>query len=244
MRFVLVHGGFHGAWCWERLIPELQMRGHAAVAVELPGHGTRVDEASSLAAYRDAVVELIEPGDVLVAHSMGGFVTSVAADAAIDRVRHIVYLAAGLPIEGQPMTAAGAGHLSTRKSVVEPEPDGRRMRFRCDQDAIDFFFHDCSPKLAHWACSKLTPQPLAPMLEPISIPRFWQAQLSRSLILCRQDRAASVDAAGLARSSARFGVEPFWIDTAHSPFLSQPAACTELILESIGRPPIGPLRPQ
>ena len=243
MRFVLVHGGFHGAWCWERLIPELEARGHQAVAVELPGHGTRAGEAASLAGYRDAVVELIEPGDVLVPHSMGGFVATVAADAAIDRVRHIVYLAAGLPLEGQPMTSAGAGHLSRRASTVELTADGRAMTFRSDQDAIDFFYHDCSPELARWACSKLTPQPMAPMMEPISIPRFWEAQLPRSLILCREDRAGGVDAAGLARATARFGVEPFWMDGSHSPFFSQPAACAELIVEATTRAPIGPLLP-
>lgn len=103
MRFVLVHGGFHGAWCWERLIPELQRRGHTTLAVDLPGHGKRADEEATLAGYRDAVVEVIEPGDVLVGHSMGGFVTSLAADATVDLVSHVVYLAAALPVEGQPM---------------------------------------------------------------------------------------------------------------------------------------------
>lgn len=242
MRFVLVHGGFHGAWCWERLLPELEARGHRAVAVELPGHGTRVDEEASLAGYRDAVVELIEPGDVLVPHSMGGFVATLAADAAIDRVRHIVYLAAGLPLEGEPMTSAGAGDPSTHAVVVGRTEDGRAMKFRSDEDATAFFYHDCPPGLAKWACSKLTPQPLAPMTETISVPRFWDAQPPRSLILCRQDRAGG-DAAKVARTITRFGVEPFWMDTSHSPFLSQPVACAELIVEAVARPPIGPLSP-
>jgi pimeloyl-ACP methyl ester carboxylesterase len=241
MRFVLVHGGFHGAWCWVKLVSELERLGHTAVAVDMPGHGNRAEESASLAGYRDAILEAIEPGDVLVAHSMGGFPTSVAADAAIDRVRHVVYLAAGLPIEGQPMSAAGAGRLSARESIAEPIDEGRRMRIRSDEAAIEFFYHDCSPELARWACSKLTPQPVAPVLEPISIPRFWKAQLSRSLILCRQDRAAGGPDA-VAASVARLGVDPLWIDTSHSPFLSQPAACADLILKAIERPPIGPLR--
>ena len=42
MRFVLVHGGFHGAWCWSRTIPELQALGHDAIAIDVPGHGARV----------------------------------------------------------------------------------------------------------------------------------------------------------------------------------------------------------
>ncbi len=84
MRFVLVHGGFHGAWCWDRLVPELARRGHSTVTVDLPGHGARVDEEATLLGYRDAVVEVLEPGDTLVGHSMGGFDVSLAADAAVD----------------------------------------------------------------------------------------------------------------------------------------------------------------
>jgi alpha-beta hydrolase superfamily lysophospholipase len=48
MRFVLIHGGFHGAWCWERTIPELERLGHEAIAIDLPGHGERRDERSPL----------------------------------------------------------------------------------------------------------------------------------------------------------------------------------------------------
>ncbi|WP_200835348.1 alpha/beta hydrolase [Frankia sp. Ea1.12] len=51
----------------------LEKRGHTALAIDLPGHGKRVDEDATLARYRDAVVEVSEPGDVLVGHSMGGF---------------------------------------------------------------------------------------------------------------------------------------------------------------------------
>jgi pimeloyl-ACP methyl ester carboxylesterase len=243
MRFVLVHGGFHGAWCWDLLIPELEKLGHQAVAMDLPGHGKRVSEDATLAGYRDAVVEVIEPGDVLVGHSMGGFVTTVAVDAAIDRVSHVVYLAAGLPIEGQPMAAAGAGDLGGRSEIIEVVDNGKRMQFRTDEAATAFFYHDCPPGLAKWACNMLTPQPLAPMMEPISIPRFWSAELPRSLILCRQDSASRAGDAGNQLMAERLGAEPLWLDGSHSPFLSQPTVCAETIIEAVCRPANGRLRP-
>lgn len=242
MRFVLVHGGFHGAWCWERLIPELDKLGHTAVTVDLPGHGKRVDEDASLAGYRDAVVDVIEAGDVLVGHSMGGFVTSMAADAAADRVHHVVYLAAGLPVEGQPMMASGAGGLLDASGMMERTEDGRRVKFRTAEAAIGFFFNDCTPEVAQWACGMLTPQPLSVFAEPISVPRFWEAELPRSLILGRRDHAVGNQAA-VPQMIARLGVDPIWMDTSHSPFLSQPALCAELIVEATKRPPTGPLRP-
>ena len=81
-RFVLVHGAFHGAWCWGRTIPELEGRGHESVAIDLPGHGTRKNERSTLTDRRDAITEVLRPGDVLVGHSGGGYDVTLAADAA------------------------------------------------------------------------------------------------------------------------------------------------------------------
>lgn len=243
MRFVLVHGGFHGAWCWEKLIPELTRRGHYAVALDCPGHGARAHEAATLAGYRDAVVAAIQPGDVVVGHSMGGYITTLAVDAAIERVSHVVYLAAALPLEGLPMTAAGARRIFQSDSMAEPVDQGRRLRIRSKSDAMAHFYHDCSPDLVDWAWDRLTPQPVGPLTEPVSVPRFWAASPPRSLILCRHDRAIYTGEDARAKIARRLGVEPFWLDTAHSPFLCQPAACAETLLESLMRPGRGPIRP-
>lgn len=141
------------------------------------------------------------------------------------------------------MRASGAGSLLDTSAVIELTDDGRRIKYRSAEAATDFFFHDCSPQVAQWAYSMLTPQPLSVFTEPISIPRFWEAELPRSLILCRQDHASGPETA-VQKTIARLGVDPFWIDTSHSPFLSQPARCAELILEATNRLPIGPLRPR
>jgi pimeloyl-ACP methyl ester carboxylesterase len=242
VRFVLVHGGFHGAWCWELLVGELGRRGHGTVAVDLPGSGTRVEEEATLGGYRDAVVEVIEPGDVLVGHSLGGFAMTVAADAAVDRVAHVIYLAAGLPFEGQAMMSPELrSQIFYDNPDMEALDDGRYM-LRSAERASAFFYHDCAPELAQWAWSRLTPQSMVPCTESISIPRFWEADLPRSYIRCAQDRA-SPQASGDS-TLARLGVEPLFIDTSHSPFLSQPALCADLIVEATTRKPIGPLRPR
>src|SRR5438093_8489290 len=112
MRFVLIHGGFHGAWCWSRTIPELERLGHKAIAIDLPGHGERRDERSTLADRRDAIVAVLQPGDILVGHSGGGYEITLAADAATDRIGHLVYLAAGLPLEGRTVLEATGGATS------------------------------------------------------------------------------------------------------------------------------------
>ena len=121
MRFVLVHGGFHASWCWGRTIPELERLGHCAVAVDLPGHGGRLNEESTLDNRRAAIVSVLQPGDVLVGHSGGGFDATLAADAATDLVSHIVYLAAALPREGRSYPPMARGHRrpATRRRAVD-----------------------------------------------------------------------------------------------------------------------------
>jgi len=117
MRFVFVHGGFHAGWCWEHTIAAIEGLGHEGVAVDLPGHGLRVDEESTLANRRDAIVSVLQPGDVLVSHSGGGFDATLAADAAADLVSHITYVAAALPREGRTYPEAMAMRDSEGRRV-------------------------------------------------------------------------------------------------------------------------------
>lgn len=257
MRFVLIHGGFHGAWCWSRTIPELERLGHRAVAIDLPGHGQRRDERSTLADRRDAILEVLQPGDVLVGHSGGGYDISLAAGAAPERIGHLVYLAAGLPLEGRSVLEATGGAAQpsddgAAKVVQLMDDDTGMLRFirpnargrlECvDQKlAGDFFYHDCDAATVAWAFSQLTPAPPDFMQEPVSIPAFWRAQPPRSYIHCKQDRAKP---ASMTRSVVeRLGVEPLEIDASHSPFLSRPAELAELLVRATATRPIGPLKP-
>jgi len=256
MRFVLIHGGFHGAWCWSRTIPELEKLGHTALAIDLPGHGLRRDERSTLADRRGAILEVLEPGDVLVGHSGGGYDISLAADAAPETVGHLVYLAAGLPLEGRPVLAATGGaseaaddggarvtRLMGNEAMTRFTRPNARGRMECvDKDlAGDFFYHDCDPATVDWAFAQLTPAPTEFLPETVSIPRFWAAQPPRSYIRCLEDCAKP-----LAMSHEvvrRLGVEPLAIAGSHSPFLSRPAELAELLVAATATRPTGPLLP-
>jgi pimeloyl-ACP methyl ester carboxylesterase len=256
MRFLLIHGGFHGAWCWERLIPELKARGHDALAIDLPGHGDRRDEESTLAGRRDAILEVLHSGDVLVGHSGGGYDVTLAADAAPDKVRHIVYLAAALPLEGRPLIEASGGRpagqidAGGRTQLMTEETgmmrfvrlNGRGRMECCDFQAVrDFFYHDCDEASARWAYARLSPAPVEFLLEPIQLRRFWNADLPRSYIVCRQDRAAPPSLSG--EFIRRLGVEPLEIDASHSPFLSVPHIAAQRLVEASQSQPVGPLCP-
>ena len=261
MRFVFVHGGFHAAWCWDRAIAELRSLGHESVAVDLPGHGALVDTESTLANRRDAVVAAMEAGGpdpiILVGHSGGGFDATLAADARPDLVGHIAYLAAALPREGRTYPEAMAmrdepegpvelaeqfdGDVGEMLGYLKFDDDGA-MWFADFDGAWKYFYHDCDEATARWAFDRLGPERFGDTtVTPVSVPRFWEAELPRSFIVCEQDRSMP---RWLADTVARrLGVEQLTIDASHSPFLSRPRELADLLVHATTTKPVGPLTP-
>jgi pimeloyl-ACP methyl ester carboxylesterase len=247
MRFVLVHGMWHGAWCWDRVIPELRARGHEAIAIDLPGHGARVAERpTGLAARSQCVTDALRDGDVLVGHSAGGYDITIAADRAPDKVVHLIYLAAGVPLEGRKAGESMMGVDDRDPDTGEPIPMTRdpEVYRHVGQDAegrsiwLDregprrLFYHDCDDATVDWAFARLTPGVDLFPDEVLATPRFHAAARPRSYILCTEDRTVSPIRARLA--ARRLGVEPIEIAASHSPFLSRPAELVDLMVRAAG----------
>ncbi len=251
MRFVLIHGGFHGAWCWSRTIPELENLGHEAVAIDIPGHGGRAHEEATMAGRLDAVLAVLQSGDVLVGHSGGGLEITRASDAAPELVSHLVFLAAALPLEGRLMQEALV-YRDDGSTEADYDVTGMLKHLRINDDgsmafadvegARELFYHDCDEATARWAFEQLTPEHAGDTATtPIGVRRFWEAELPRSFIVCLQDRAQPRWLADV--TARRLGVEPLAIDTSHSPFLSRPAELAQLLIHATTTKPVGPLKP-
>jgi pimeloyl-ACP methyl ester carboxylesterase len=225
--FVLVHGAWHGAWCWERLVPELEQRGHSAVTLDLPSHGsdTAPAEGVTLTDYVDRVSEVLEMQTepvVLVGHSMGGMVITGAAERVPERIRALVYLTAFLPGDGDSLLALEEGNPN---SAVPPAllraEDGRTATI--DPSRIrELFFHDCSDADAAAAVAQLTAQALAPLAEPLQLTEERFGSIPRVYVECTDDRAICIE---MQRQmiTARGCDQIVSMDTSHSPFLSAPA---------------------
>lgn len=220
-RFVLVHGAFHGAWCWEFVLPRLESLGHSAVAIDLPGSGadeTPADQVT-LADCAQRVAEILRAGEpaVLVGHSMGGVVVTQAVTLARDSIDRIVYVCAFLPRDGESLqslagTPEGAGdqiqaHMVVRPPVAILPPDGARIA--C--------YGTCSPQRADWAIERIGPQPLAPMATPVAL--SGEDTLDRHYILTTEDRAI-LPALQRKMSHDTPCREIAEIASDHSPFLS------------------------
>ena len=216
--FGLVHGAWHGAWCWNRLVPSLEARGHRVVAVELPAE----DPAAGLKRYAEIVAEALGDADdvVLVGHSLGG--CALPLIAAQRPVRHLVYLCALIPVPGKSATdryreedvfvEGFAGNTKTREDGASYWPD-LVAAVRC-------LFHDCPPADASWAAGRLRPQSAAPRTE--AWPLAGLPDVERTSIMCRDERCIA-PAWSRRMSREQLGVEPVELDGGHSPFLSRPA---------------------
>jgi len=106
--YVLVHGAWHGGWCWKKVAPALRAAGHVVYTPTLTGLGERAhlaNPAIDLATHVADVVNLLEAEEldkvVLVGHSYGGMVVTGVADRAADRIGRLVYLDAANPKDGQ-----------------------------------------------------------------------------------------------------------------------------------------------
>lgn len=253
MRFVLIHGGFHGAWCWSRTIPELERLGHEGVAIDLPGHGTRSHEERTFDGRLEAMAAIIESGDVLVGHSGGGFDITMAANAEPDLVNHVIYLAAALPREGRTFSESLVqrdGPIASNDAVDEVTGmmqyldfgENGSMWFNSPEGARQLFYHDCDDATVQWAFEHLTPEAPGPDGDrAVFVPQFWEADLPRSYIICTEDKAQPKWLADL--NSRRLGVEPLMIGGSHSPFLSRPAELAALLVHATTTTSIGPLNP-
>jgi hypothetical protein len=217
MRFVLIHGAYHGAWCWARLGTELEGRGHAVVAPDLPTE----DPDAGAEAYAAAVLESI-PGPaadtIVVGHSLAGLILPLVA--GLTPTRRMVFLCALVPVAGMSFDAQ---HVDTNTGFVPSEvpvahPDGSASW--PVQGAVEMFFHDCDPDLARDAARRLRRQHwrITQETTPLAV---WPDVPASSVIATGDRAVAPVYLQRVARD--RLGVEPVEIAGGHSPFLARPA---------------------
>ena len=226
---LLVHGSCHGAWCWDRLAPELFMRGLPARAINLPGNGYDDTPASevTLDSYAEAIVAALDEPTWLLGHSMGGFPITAAALKAPEKVAGLIYLCAYVPRPGMSLVQmrdlVGDAPLV---DAIHVSDDGLTMTFDPEQ-VPGKFYHDVDPELVDWALPRLTPQPLLPQRTPIEDPSPALA-LPRHYIACAMDRAIPL---ALQRKLTEDwqGGEVVTLPSSHSPFLSMPGRLADTI---------------
>ncbi len=224
--YVLVHGAWHGAWCWQKLRPLLEAKGHRVVAVDLPAHGEDRTPAKdvTLQGYADRVCEVLDAQEgrvVLVGHSLGGVVVTQAAEQRPDRIATLVYLCAFLPRNGESLI-----------QLAESDPDGLVLpNLVFSKDGVTAtlregaprkaFYGECSEADAAWATARLVPDPSVGHTTPVRTTKERWGRVPRAYVECVRDRAIPV-ALQRRMYTASPCMKVLSIDTDHSPFLSRP----------------------
>jgi len=224
--FVLVHGGGHGGWCYQKLARMLRQAGHDVYTPTLTGLGERahlVSDAVDLDMHIADVVAVLTYEDlrdvILVGHSYGGMVITGVADRASERIAELVYLDAAHPKDGESLaivapaqmepTYAGVRVVDGVELVMWPMPGMAR------------FFGITDPDDAAWTDTKLTPQPW----------KCFSRRLRRTNINCSDALRHSPDE---ARARQLDGDRNFEIDTGHDLMITEPRKVADMLLEVAG----------
>lgn len=230
---LLVHGAWHGAWCFAALQAELDRRGVPSLAVDLPGHGASAlpftdlhGDAAHVAAAVDAVRDRYGTDPVLAGHSYGGAVITQAAGDGTG-IGELVYLAAFALDAGESVTS----FLGTqpRREValgrgLRPRDDGTTMVDPAVAPAA--FYADCPADAVPAAVARLSPQPMATFTQPVTTsPR---ATVASTYVLCTRDEAIHPDHQRVLAARCSRVVK---LATDHSPFLSAVCATADLLAE-------------
>jgi pimeloyl-ACP methyl ester carboxylesterase len=221
--FVLVHGAWHGGWCWKKVIPLLRERDHEVFAPTLTGLGERAHlrkDSIGLGTHIQDIVNVLDYEDlhdvVLVGHSYGGMVISGAADRVPHRIAHAVYLDAHVPVDGQ--------------SVIDIL-GFTRPGYETDQwlDPISTFGVEDAADL-EWLKAKMTPQPTRALREKITLSRpLEENAFTRTYVLAEEQTLGPT----FKQTSERLAADPRWrvtsLPTGHDIMVTMPVELTETL---------------
>ncbi|WP_037855571.1 alpha/beta fold hydrolase [Streptomyces sp. NRRL S-340] len=212
---LLVHGAWHGAWCWELLAPELRDLGWRVETVELPSASADPDNTAGM--YDDACTVRNRLSDLggevtVLAHSYGGLPATEAA--TVPGVTRLVYLAAMQLEECESLSSLSGGAL----------PHGETGTLKPHEDPRDHLYADAPDDVAQWAAERLVLQSVKSFSEPLTT-AAWKTVPS-TYIVCERDRAIDP---GFQEVMAARAERSYRIPASHSPFLSMPAELARLI---------------
>ena len=235
--FVLVHGGGHGGWCYQRVARLLRAAGHEVYTPSLSGLGEHTHQLNpdiDLDTHIADITALLHYEDlhdiVLVGHSYGGMVITGVGDRAPERIAELVYLDAATPSNGQSLVdVAGPMMLAARAQgrVV----DGIELVLFPDADAVRYY-GVTDPDDHAWMVDRLTPHPWKCFEQPLVLTNEAALrQIPQSHIVCTQTLTTrDPELMDRARAAGRF-----WdIDTGHDLMITEPEAVTAALLQIAG----------
>lgn len=236
--YVLVHGGAHGGWCYQRVARILRAAGHEVYAPSMTGLGERSHLLSTevdLDLHINDIVALLHYEDlrdvILVGHSYGGMVITGVADRAADRIGRLVYLDAATPVNGQSLLDI-AGPMIEATRPAGAVVDGVELVLLPTPDA-GLFYGVVDPDDVAWMADRLSGHPWKCFEQPLSLKNeadLWA--IPQYHVICTSTLATrDAELMEPARAEGRL-----WdIDTGHDLMITEPQAVVDALVEIAGR---------
>ena len=232
--FVLIHGGGHGGWCYNKLSPLLRAAGHLVVSPSLTGCGDRkhlVTTSTGLDTHITDVANLLEYDDltdvILVGHSYGGMVITGVADRVPERIGKLVYLDAAHPVDGESLRVLAPRSIEPTYAGVRTVDGVELVMWPTPGMAAFFGIHD--PADAAWTEAKLTPHAWKCYDQPLRLAGGDAARRVRRFnINCTQSLGSSE---AEARARQLDGERNYEIDTGHDLMITEPRAVADMMIE-------------
>ncbi len=232
--YILVHGAYHGAWCYAKVVPLLEAAGHTAIAVDLPGHGDNLVPMAdvTLDNYADHVCGICGAQDgkvILIGHSLGGMTITQVAERMPERIDWLVYLTAMMPRNGE--TRADLARFEGDVDIASLRiVSGDGLSATMTPDSIrPTFYGECSDADYEMALAKLVPQATEPLQRAAATTPGKFGTVRRAYIECLRDHAIPI-VMQRAMVEAQPCARVMTLDSDHSPFLSAPEKLVDHLL--------------
>lgn len=233
--FILIHGSWHSAWNWHKVVPLLESAGHRAIAVDLPGMGrdkTPIQDVKMNTTV-EKICELIDsiPGKViLVGHSKNGIMISQAAEYRPYKIEKLVYLAAYLVPNGKTQKEYS---MQDTAGVLKPfvvfheELNATTLQPEIFREGL---YHDCENDITELAKMLLSHEPVESAITPLQLTEENYGSVPRVYIECTEDRAVTpfIQRKMIAELPCE---KVYTLDTSHSPFFSKPKELVEILCQ-------------
>jgi len=223
---VLVHGAFETADVWKPVEAQLHKHHYKTVSVTLPGRSGLIaaDPAAGLAPYRDAVLAAIKSQTrpvVLVGHSFGGMTISAVGEAAPEKVKTLVYVAAYLPTSGQSLLSLSQQDTDSKVGPSFRVSDDKSYAYIDQATRTDLFCNGCDVKAKAAVAAGFVNEPLAPPATPVTVTAERFGRVDKVYIHTARDLVVSpkLQAAMVAATPVR---KELTVDTGHAPFAAAP----------------------
>lgn len=235
--FVLLHGAWHGAWCWKRVSDSLRAAGHTVYTPTLTGLGERSHLLSADITLETCAQDLINVflwedlrDVVLVGHSFGGIAASAAADRIPERIRHLVYLDSLLIQDGEsPFSVVPAEVAQARRALARQSPGGISIPV---PPAAAFGVTDAND--VQWLQEKCTPHPVSTYESTLALRNPLGNGLATTYVAVRPDYAPLATVRQWVRGHTTW--EYLEIDAGHDAMVTSPGTVTDLLQEIASRP--------